>query len=228
MEGFMLYVLVVNVLNSIIFRKRLKKLDKLYWLQLIPLAIGAVSAIAQANQAKKQREQAKKALDYKNPYVDSAADTARAQANSTRYAGQDQDESNVRQGVADTFSNISRSTKSSGDILNAAARLSGQQQKAYQDIGKSAQIFRQGATDRYRQAQMQQAGVADQNRSYSENLQGAASKNEYNGWNSLLGGVAAAATWGNRTQQWGYGTPGYSPNYNGGYSPSSGSYNWGF
>lgn len=227
MEGFMLYVLVVNVLNSIIFRKSLTKLDKLYWLQLIPLAISAVQAISQASQAKKQEKQAEKALDYTNPYVESAASSARAQANTSRYAGQDQDESNVRQGVADAFSNVSRSTNSSGDILNAASRLSGQQQKAYQDIGKSAQIFRQGSMDKYRQVQMQQAGIADQNRAYSENLKGAASQNRYNAVNSVLGGVAST-NWksllngggGNNGYTWGAGTPGVNGN--------TGGYNWGF
>lgn len=218
----MLYVLMVNVLNSIIFRKSLKKLDKLYWVQLIPLAIGAVQSILQASQAKKQQKEATKTMDYRNPYIDSAAAEAQNQAKSSRYIGQDIDETNVRQGVTDTFGNISRATRSSGDILNAASRLSGQQQKAYQDIGKSAQIFRQGAMDKYRQTQMQQAGVADQNRAYSENLKGSAAQNQYNSVNSLLGGAAAAATWGRQKSgySWGAGTPGANGN--------TGGYNWGF
>ncbi len=87
----MLYVLVVNILNSIVFRKNLKTSDRLYWVQLIPLAIGAVQALSQSSQAKKQKKEAAKALDYKNPYVESQASLARSQANATRYAGQDQD-----------------------------------------------------------------------------------------------------------------------------------------
>jgi hypothetical protein len=221
MENFMLYVLLVNLVNLAFGSKNQFKSDKLQWVNLIPLAIGAVSALAQNNQAKKQKKAAEKAMSYSNPYVDAAADTAKSQSNQTRYVGQDQDESNVRQSVADTFGNVSRSTRSSGDILNASSRLSGQQQREYQNIGRGAQIFRQGAMDRYRQSAMQQASVRDQNRQYSENLKGAAAQNQYNAWNSLLGGVAATnfgSGKGSSKYTWGQNVPG----------DTGTGYNWGF
>jgi hypothetical protein len=215
------WIVFVNALNVLTHYKTLTKVDKLYWVQLIPLAIAGISAAAQASQASKQKKEAERAKRYKNPAIESAASMARAEANSTRYAGQDIDESNVRQGVSDTLSNIQRSSRSSGDILNAASRVSGQQQREYQNIAKGSQIFRKGAADSYRQAQMAQAGVQDSNRQYSEALKGASSQNQFNAWNTLLGGVASTNFGGGaKNFTWGSGTPGYNVN--------SGNYSWGF
>lgn len=157
---------------------------------VIPLAIGLAQALGQFAQARKQNKEADKALSYRNPYIDTAANNARLEANSTRYPGQDTDEANIRQGTADTFSNLSRSLRSSGDLVNASSKLSGSQQRAFQDTAKQGQIFRRSAMDRYRQLLMQQAGVADANRQYSEALKGSAQQNKYNALNSVLGGAA--------------------------------------
>jgi hypothetical protein len=228
METLIFYLLcwfvLVSCWNGLTHYKKLRNIDKLYWAQLIPLAIAGVSAWQQAEQSKKQKAEAKKALQYRNSAVDTAEQTAKNEASATRYAGQDVDESNVRQGVSDTFNNISRSTRSSGDVLNASSRLSGQQQREYQNIGKGAKIFRQNAMDKYRQTLMQQAGVQDSNRQYSEALKGAAAQNRYNAWSTLGGGVAATnfggGGGGGSNMTWGSGTPGYNVN--------SGNYNWGF
>lgn len=221
------WIVAVNAINGILYYKHLIKSDKLYWFQLIPLAIGAAQSAMQYNESKKQKQESEKALKFRNSYVDTSAELAKTESNTSRYTGQDVDESNVRQGVADTFSNITRSTRSSGDILNAASRLSGQQQREYQNIAKGSQVFRKGAMDRYRQSLMQQAGVQEQNRQYSENLKGASSQNKYNAVNSVLGGVAAT-DWeslfnkggSNGGYSWGGGTPGYNS--------AKQTYNWGF
>jgi hypothetical protein len=221
MHNFMFYLLVVNILAALLPRRR----GQANWVQLIPLAIGGIQAAMQASQGKKQKKEAEKALQNRNPFVDASANIARTQAMSQRYPGQDQDEANMRQGVADTFGNISRASKSSGDILNAASRLSSAQQQNIQNMAKTRLNFQQGAMDRYRQALGQQADVQNQNRAYSENLKGAAQQNQYNAWNSLLGGVAST-NWGRMGggsrggYTWGAGTPGVNGN--------TGGYNWGF
>jgi hypothetical protein len=221
MHNFMFYLLIVNILAGLLPRRR----GQANWLQLIPLALGAVSAWQQSSQAKKQKQAAKDALSNRNSAVDASANIARSQANATRMPGQDIDEANIRQGVADTYNNLSRATKSSGDLVNAAAKLSGAQQRSYQDLSRSRINFQQGAMDRYRQALGQQADVQNQNRAYSENLKGAAQQNQYNAWNSLLGGVAST-NWGRMGggsrggYTWGAGTPGVNGN--------TGGYNWGF
>lgn len=192
MEQFIFYILLINLVLSLFFYKKQVPVDRLYFFPFIPLAIAAASAYAQHRQAEKQKDAAAKALNRRNPALDSATNQSQALANSSRYAGQDVDEANVRQATADTFNNISKASRSSGDILNAGARLQNQQAKGYQAIAQGAAGFRQSAAEKYRQMLLQQAGQLNDNYQYSEALKGASQQNNYNAVQTLAGGAAMA------------------------------------
>lgn len=191
MEQFIFFFVFINVLYSLIYYRRLRQSTVLYFVQFIPLAIAAAQAGAQYARARKQKKEAQKALNYRNPALDTATNMARGESLTTRYAGQDQDEANVRQAAADSFANVKRASRSSADVLNTAGRLQNTQQRGFQAIGQQGQVFRQSAAEKYRQMLLRQAGLRDDNRQYSEALKGAAHQNEYNALNSLLGGVAS-------------------------------------
>lgn len=190
MEQFIVLFFLINVLSCLLTYRRREQSTVLYFVWL-PLAIAAAQAGAQYARARKQKKEAQKALKYRNPALDTATNMARGESLTTRYAGQDQDEANVRQAAADSFANVKRASRSSADVLNTAARLQTGQQRGYQAIGQQGQAFRQSAAEKYRQMLLRQAGLRDDNRQYSEALKGAASQNEYNALNSFLGGVAS-------------------------------------
>lgn len=158
----------------------------------VAVGVGAGSAATQLLAARQQKKEAKKALNFMPAGLSEATALSKAQANASRYAGQDIDEANLRQGTADTFSNLSKSTNNSGTLLNAASQLSGQQNKGLQQIARTGQAFKQSAMDRYRQMLLNVADVQQSNRSYSESLKGAAMRNKMGAANSLLGGIAIA------------------------------------
>lgn len=189
MEQFIFYIVIINLVLGWAFHKKLA--DRLCFFPFIPLAIAAASAYAQHRQAVKQKEAASKAASYRNPALDAATNQSQALANSSRYAGQDVDEANVRQATADTFNNISKASRSSSDIVNAGARLQNQQARGYQSIAQGAASFRQSAAEKYRQMLLQQAGQLNNNYQYSEALKGASQQNNYNAVQTLAGGVAA-------------------------------------
>lgn len=190
MEHLFAFCIALYTFLSLVFYKKLR--GKAYLTPFIPLAVGGVQSIYQLFQANKQRKEADKAANYIPPSLLEEESLARTQAGATRYAGQDQDEANVRQGVADTFANVSRASTSSGDILNAASKLDNSQSKALQGIQRTGQVFKQNAMDRLRGTLARKAGAQMQARMYAENLRGAAAKNEYNAVNSALGGVVQA------------------------------------
>lgn len=156
----------------------------------IPLIIGAAMSAYQIAQAAKQRKEAKKAEKYMPAAASEATNIARAQANVTRAPGQDIEESNIRQATSDAFTNVKRGTRSSGDLLNTAARLQLGQNRATQALGQRTQAFRQSAMDRYRGALGDQANIQMGNRRYAEALRGAAAQNSFGAVQSVLGGLA--------------------------------------
>lgn len=190
MEHLFLFCIAFYAFLSLLSYKKLR--GKLYIAPVVPLAVASGQAIYQLFQGQKQRREADKVQGYVPPSLVEEENLARTQAGATQYAGQAEDESRVRQGVADTFANVSRASTSSGDVLNAASKLHGAQSDAMQGIAKTGQIFRQSALDRLRGAQARKAGAQMQSRMYAENLRGAAARNEYNAINSLAGGVVQA------------------------------------
>lgn len=190
MEHLFLFCILIHGFLSLVFYKRLR--GKAYIAPLIPLAVAGGQAIYQYFQGEKQKNEAKKAESYVPPSLLQEENMARVQAGATRYAGQDQDETLVRQGTADTFANVSRATTSSGDLLNAASKLDASQSKAFQGIAKTGQIFHQNAMDRLRGTLARKAGAQMQSRMYAENLRGAATQNQYNAAKTLGGGIVQA------------------------------------
>lgn len=196
MEYFLVYCILIQAILCLFFHKKLR--GKAYIAPIVPLAIGAGQALFQAFQSGRQRRAANQAEGFIPPGLKEEENIARTQAGATRYAGQDQDEAQVRQGVSDTFSNVSRATTSSGEVLNAASKLSGAQDRAIQGIQRTGQVFRQNAMDRLRGTLARKAGAQMQARMYAENLRGAAARNEYNAVSSLAGGVIQ----GGMTKDW--------------------------
>lgn len=196
MEHLFVYCVLIQVFLCFLFRKKLR--GKAYIAPIVPLVVGGAQALFQAFQGGQQRKAARRAEGYVPPALKEEENIARTQASATRYAGQDQDETQVRQGVADTFSNVSRATTSSGEVLNAASKLSGSQDRALQGIQRTGQVFRQNAMDRLRGTLARKAGAQMQARMYAENLRGAAARNEYNAVSSLAGGVIQ----GEMTKDW--------------------------
>jgi hypothetical protein len=164
---------------------------------LLPLALSGVQAGMQLWNARQQRKEAKKAMNFMTNSLNNVVNEDRLRANSTRYAGQDQDESNLRQGIADTFANVSRATSNSGDLLNAASKLQNAQAQGYQQIARQGQMFKQSAMDRYRDSLLRKSEMEAGNKRYSEALKGSAMRNTYNAVNTVLGGVAASYDGGN-------------------------------
>lgn len=212
MEKLFLFSIVLYALLSVSFYKRLR--GKAYIAPLIPLLVGAGQAGYQFFQAAKQRREAEKAKNYLPPGLVQAENIARVEAGATRYPGQTRDESNIRQNTADTFQNVSRATTSSGDLLNAASKLNNAQGRALEGVARNADIFKQNALDRYRSTLAQKAGYQMQARMYSEQLKGAAARNEYNGVTSLGGGAIQAGLAGDWNKMFGGANPvtmGYNP-----------------
>lgn len=195
MTQILFVIIFLNLLSGLIFYRSLRRSKVIYFVQFIPLAIAAAQGISQLSRARKQKKAAADALKHRNPALDAATNSANNEANATRYAGQDIAEQNIRQGVADAYSNVTRATRSSADAVNAAARLQSAQQRAYQGVAQNNAAFRQNAADKYRGMLLRQAGLRDENRQYSETLKGAAAQNQYNALNSVLGGVAMT-NWG--------------------------------
>lgn len=212
MEKLFLFCIALYTLLSVIFYKRLR--GKAYIAPLIPLLVGAGQAGYQFFQAARQRREADKAKNYIPPGMLEAENLARVEAGATRYPGQDRDEANIRQNTADTFQNISRATTSSGDLLNAASKLNGAQARGIEGVAKNAEIFKHNALDRYRSTLAQKAGYQMQARMYSEQLKGAAARNEYNGVASLGGGVVQAGLAGDWNKMFGGGANPMSMGYN--------------
>lgn len=190
MEKLFLFCILLYSILSLLFYKRIR--GKAYVAPVVPLLMAAGQAGYQMYQGYKQNQEADKQQNYLPPGMVEAENLARTQANATRYAGQDQDETNIRRTTADTFQNIKTATTSSGELVNAASKLHGAQGRAMDGVAKTGQIFKQNSLDRYRQTQAQKAGLQMQSRMYAENLRGAASKNQYNAVNSLAGGIAMA------------------------------------
>lgn len=187
MDNIITLLFLAYCFLSIAFYKRLA--GKAYVAPLVPLIVGAAQAAGQAYMSARQRKEADKAQKFIPDALKEEENIARVQAGATRYAGQSQDEAMVRQGVADTFGNITRSTTSSGEILNAASKLAGSQDRAIQGIQAKGEVFRQNAMDRLRGTLARKANAQMQSRMYAENLRGAAAQNLYNSVNSLAGGV---------------------------------------
>jgi hypothetical protein len=191
MEKFLILLLILNVVIELIMKPR--RHNKIYFAPfLVPLGIGAAQGIGQLLQARKQKKLAKDAMNFMPGGLTEATNMAQAQSNSQRYAGQDADESNIRQNTADTFSNVAKSTNSTGTLLNAASRLNAAQGNAMNTVAQRAANFRENAMDKYRNLLLQKANVQTSNQQYSEALKGSATQNKYNALNSMLGGIAAA------------------------------------
>lgn len=202
MEKFLFALFILTLLLEFIFPS---KRDKAYFGPIVPLAIGGAQALGQLLGARKQKKEARKALDYMPPALTEATNTARAQSQSQRYAGQDIDEANVRQTTADTFGNVAKSTTSTGALLNAASQLNTAQARGMQQIGQKAMNFRENAMDKYRQMLLQKADVQIGNKRYSEALKGSAMQNRMNALNSVLSGVAASDFGGKAPKMFGTG-----------------------
>lgn len=190
MENMIVLLIIAYLILSCRHYKGLQ--GKAYVAPVVPLLIAAGQAGYQFFQAARQRREAKEAANYVPPALLSAENIAKVTANATRYPGQDEDEAAIRQGTSDTFANIERASSSSGQLINAASGLHNAQARAIQGTARTAQLFKQSALDRYRSVLAQKAGVQMQGRMYSEQLKGAAARNEYNAVNSLGGGVAQA------------------------------------
>lgn len=190
MEKLYLISFMLYCIASLMLYKKIHV--KVYFAPIVPLLIAAGQAGYQLYQSSQQKKAARKAMNNMPSALTESANIAKTQASVNRYPGQEQDEAAIRQGTADTFNNMSRSTTSSSDLLNSSSLLQAQQQKSIQQIAKQGSIFKQNALDKYRGALSQISDVQDGNRRYAENLRGAASRNEYNAVNSLGAGVATA------------------------------------
>lgn len=191
MELFFLLLMALDVVLYLVLKP---KRDKVYLLPaLLPIGIGLAQGIGQLYQAEQEKKLAQEALNYMPAGLTEATNSARAQTNSQRYAGQDTDEANIRQNTADTFSNVSKSTRSPGTLLNAASQLNTAQARGMNQVGQRAAAFRENAMDKYRNMLLQQSNVQMGNQRYSQALQGAATRNKYNALNSVLGGLATGA-----------------------------------
>lgn len=191
METLLSFLVLASIIAWIITPKKVKS-DLIFILPLIPLAIAAASATQKFIAARKQRKEAKKAEGYVPPALKAAENIDRIKSNATRYAGQDIDEANIRQASSDAIGNTQRASSSSGDVLNASARIQGQQNKAMQNVSRGAMMFRENAMDKYRNTQGQVAQAQADSRGYAEGLRGAAMQNVYGGVNDILSGVVAA------------------------------------
>jgi hypothetical protein len=162
-----------------------------------------VSAFGEAIAARRMRKTQEKELKnlkestFIAPGLLQAEALAQKNANATRYAGQDQDEANIRQGAATAFDNVSRSTTSSANLVNAAMGIQANQNKAMQNVAQTGQQIRQQNMGGWTNLLLQKAGQQSANRKQfeatSSALRGAIMQNRARQTNALWNGAAAVA-----------------------------------
>jgi hypothetical protein len=168
-------------------------------LPLAALAIGAgVQGVAKIAQGISQKNKAKnlKESTFIPPAVLEAERLAKQQENATRYAGQDVDETNIRQGTATGISNVNKAATSSADALNMGSAIVGREQNQMRQLGKTLQMFKEQGRQSRRQALTQKAFAQARNKQQFEaaksGLKGAATQNIYGGVSDLAGGLVSA------------------------------------
>lgn len=165
-----------------------------------------ISGIGEALSARKMRKAQEKELNnlkessFISPALLQAEAAASKDLNTTRYAGQDQDEAAIRQNAANAFSNVSRATTSSTNLVNAAMGIQGNQNRAMDRVAQRFQQVKDGLRGRWTNLLLQKAGQQLSNRRQYEatksSLKGAIMQNRARQSNAIWNagaGVADAA-----------------------------------
>lgn len=134
-----------------------------------------------AKQQKKELANLKES-NYIAPGLLQAEALASKNTNATRYAGQDIDEANIRQGSANAVSNVSRATTSSTNLVNAAMGIQGNENRAMTGVSRTLQNFKDRNQANWTRLLLQKAGAQAGNRRQFEAsksaLQGAIMQNK--------------------------------------------------
>jgi hypothetical protein len=159
------------------------------------------SSIGEGFAARRLRKDQQKALNnlkesnFIAPSLLQAEQLAQKNVNATRYAGQDQDEANIRQGAATAYDNVARATTSGSNLVNAALGIQTNQNKAMQNVAQTGQRIRQGNQAGWTNLLLQKAGAQTYNRRQYEGsksaLQGAIMQNRARQKNAFWNAGAA-------------------------------------
>jgi hypothetical protein len=168
-----------------------------------------INGLGKFFSGKKMAKQQKKALKnlkedtYISPALLQALGGAEKRSNATMYAGQDIDQANLDRNANNAFSNVSRATTSSPNLVNAAMAIQGQKNVAQQWIQRNLAVFKDSANKDFTNLLLQKAnaqlGNHRQYQAAKSALQGAAMQNNAQANNALwnagaqVGGAAAGA-----------------------------------
>lgn len=196
---------------------------------LAALAIGAgVQGVAKIAQGISQKRKAKKLKEstFIPPALLEAERLARNQENTTRYAGQDVDENNIRQATATGISNVNKAATSSADALNMGSAIVGREQNQMRQLGKTLQMYKEQGRQSRRQALREKAYAQARNKQTFEEaksaLTGASIQNIYGGISDIGGGIASLGQGSSSFLPKGYGTTKFKTDGLGDFKLSSG------